>query len=79
MENIIKDVEDYIDQLQEQFPEMSKRDLKQIVKIGLTRIRKILAIGARVAVGKKYRAAIGRRKRYIEDLNQLATIKSRIK
>lgn len=62
MANIIREIEDYVDELQKQFPDMSKRDIILIIKLGLVRIRKIMAINGSVSVGKKYRAMIGKRK-----------------
>lgn len=44
MECTIKHVDDYLDALQEQFPEMSKADIKKILKLGFNFIRKIIAL-----------------------------------
>ena len=59
MECTIKKADDYLDALQEQFPEMSKEDIKRILGLGFNFIRKIIALWGVVKIGnKKLRAEI---------------------
>lgn len=83
MECTIKHVDDYLDALQEQFPEMSKADIKKILKLGFNFIRKIIALWGVVKIGNKdLRAEIRISvpvEQALERSKKAAAIKARIK
>ena len=51
MANIIKRIDDYVDQLHEIYPEMSKKDILKILKMGFHFYRKLITIGCGVNIG----------------------------
>ena len=51
MANIIKRIDDYVDQLHEKYPEMSKKDILKILKMGFNFYRKLITIGCGVNIG----------------------------
>lgn len=53
MANIIKRIDDYVDQLHEKYPEMSKKDILKILKMGFNFYRKLITIGCGVNIGSK--------------------------
>lgn len=60
--NTVKEMDDYLESLQELYPYMLMSDLKFILKLGFNFIRKIITIWGIVSVGnKKTRATISKR------------------
>lgn len=51
MANIIKRIDDYVDQLHEKYSEMSKKDILKILKMGFNFYRKLITIGCGVNIG----------------------------
>ena len=51
MANIIKRIDDYVDQLHEKYQEMSKKDILKILKMGFNFYRKLITIGCGVNIG----------------------------
>lgn len=51
MANIIKRIDDYVNQLHEKYPEMSKKDILKILKMGFNFYRKLITIGCGVNIG----------------------------
>lgn len=79
----IKTIENYIEPLKEQFPKMTDRDLKLILKLGFNYVRKIIAIGADVSLGSKENKIRIRKnvskKAVLKRMRTDASLKARIK
>lgn len=83
MECTIKKIDDYLNALQEQFPDMSKGDIKKILHLAFNFIRKIIMLAGGVRLGnKKTRALIAKKFSWEKSLQRnrgKAAIKARIK
>ena len=82
MANIIKRIDDYVDQLHEKYSEMSKKDILKIIKMGFNFYRKLITIGCGVNIGSNEMATRTQKvgvKNKLAYKDNLAARKARVK